>query len=80
MDSPNVNLAHVPLQNHLQFVPIFKDGFEELTREQKSIIRIDNKPLDISQICLNVHIYKSESEVILLPHNITTDNSPPRHP
>ncbi len=80
MDVPAANVARIPLQDLLRSIPTFKSGFEELTLARKSLILIDDSPANLGRISLEVHKYKSDSEVALLPHNKTAGSSPPGTP
>lgn len=77
VDAPAANVVHVPLQDLLRSVPTFKSGFEKLIFIRcKPLIVINNSPIDLGQISLKMHKYKSDSEVALLPHNKTVASFP----
>lgn len=76
MDIFIANITYFFLQDLLYSILIFKSGFKKLIFTHKSLIFIDNIPVDLDQIFLKVYRYKSNLEVALPPHNKTAASSP----
>lgn len=55
------------LRDVLCFVLIFKDGFENLTLERKSILLVANIDTDLARISLDIQEYDSDLDAMLLP-------------
>lgn len=53
---------------------MFQGRFEDLNCKWKAIIPINNSPIDISQIYLEIYKYKSKLEVTLSFHNVSIDS------
>ncbi len=80
VDALAADVTRVPLKNILHSILTFKGGFEELTLAYKYLIFIDDSPVDLGQISLEVHKYKSDSEVTLPPYNEITASFLPKTP
>ena len=75
VNAPTANVARVSLQHFLCFIPTFQGGFQDITRNHKSQILKNKNPLDLNQIGLEVHIYKTDKDFTLLPHDKIAENS-----
>lgn len=58
------NVFHVPLCDMLHAISIFKNGFEELIIEQKSMILILNIGMNLNRINLDIYKYNSDLNVL----------------
>lgn len=76
IDAFITNITHIFLKNLLHSISTFKNGFEKFTFTCKTLIFINNNLADLSQISLDIHKYKSDLEVALLPHIKITCYSP----
>ena len=74
------DIFRFPLRDVLRAVPIFKDGFEELTLERKCMLLIADIGTDLTRISLEIHKYNSDSDVVLPPAPDYAVSSPPGTP
>lgn len=80
VDAPVANVTCVSLQDLLRSIPTFQGGFQDITLDHKALILINGNSLDLSQINLEVHGYKSDKDFTLPPHDKTAGSSPPGTP
>ena len=80
MDAFVANFSCVSLQDLLRSVPIFKNSFKKLIFARKFLIFNNDSLADLGQISFEVHKYKLDLKVTLLPYNKTAASSPSSTP
>lgn len=80
VDALAVDVIRVPLHDFLRSIQTFQGGFQDISVDHKALIFINENPLNLSQINLELHIYESDEYLTLLPHDETAGSSPPGTP